>query len=129
MSDTVQFKHEHFTNPLLTHAKKIMRALSHCIKALKGKEATATEQELGDIQQLISAKQAHLNTNKASLPRVQPHQHATEQHNQTAPRVQKDTALRVPVSTATLKPSTADAQPPRCRQPQGKGKATTSKPN
>jgi hypothetical protein len=110
-----------------------MRALSHCIQALKVKEAMAPEHELGDIRQLISATQAHLNTNKASLPRVQPHHHhATEQHNQTAPRVQKDTASRVPTTTATLKPSIADAQPPRCKQPKGKqkgkesSKATTS---
>ena len=49
LSDTVQFKHKHITNPLLTHANKIMRALSHCIHALKGKRATATEQDIGDI--------------------------------------------------------------------------------
>ena len=129
LSDTVQFKYKHITNPFLTHANNIMKSLSHCIQAFKGKKATATEQELGDIRQLISATQAHLNTNKASLPRVQPHQHATEHHNQTAPRVQKDTALRVSVTTATLKPSKANAQPPRCKQLKGKGNATSSSPN
>ena len=43
-----------------------------------------------------------------------------------------DTALRVPETTATLKPSIADAQPPHRRQPKSKqkgkesSKATTS---
>jgi hypothetical protein len=37
------------TNPSLTHANKIMQALSHCIQALKGAEATTAEQELRDI--------------------------------------------------------------------------------
>ena len=84
---------------------------------------------------MISAMQAHLNTNEAALLRVQPHQHSTEKHNQTAPRVQKDTALRVPETTATLKPSIANAQPPRRTQPKGKrkgeesSKATTSNLN
>ena len=82
--------------------------------SVKGKEATTTEQELRDIRQVIDATQAHLNTNKAALPRVQPHQHTTEQHNQTALRVQKDTDSRVPATTATLKPSIANTQPPRC---------------
>ncbi len=130
LSDTVQFKHKHITNPLLTHAKKIMRALSHCIQVLKGKEATTTEQELRDIQQVIDATQAHLDTNKASLPRMQPHQHTMEQQNQTAPRVQKDTALRVPATTAMLKPSIADAQQPRRKQKRKEsGKAMTSNLN
>ena len=97
---------------------------------VKREEATTAEQELRDIHQVIDATQAHLNTNKAALPRVQLHQHTTEQHNQTAPRVQKDTALRVPATTATLKPSISNVQTP-CRKQKGKesGKATTSNQN
>jgi len=130
LSDTVQFKHKNITNPLLTHADKIMRGLSHCIQELKSAEATTTEQELRDIRQLINATQALLNTHEAALPRVQPHWHTSEQYNQTAPRVHTDTASRVPATTATLKPSIADAQPPCRTQPKQKGKesskATTS---
>jgi len=104
-----------------------MQALSHCIQALKGKEATTTEQELRDIRQLINATQAHLNTNEAALPRVLPHWQATEQHNQTVPRVHTDTASRVPETTATLKPSIANAQPPRRTQPKRKEQKRSSK--
>ena len=114
LSDTVQFKHKNITNPLLTHADKIMRALSHCIQALKGAEATTTEQELRDIQQLVDITQAHLKSNKATLPRVQPQRQPTVQHNQAAPRVYTDTVLRVPATTAMLHPSIAEVQPPRC---------------
>ena len=42
--DTVQFNHKNIINSSLTHANKILRALSHCIQALKGAEATTTEQ-------------------------------------------------------------------------------------
>ena len=72
LSDTVQFKHKNITNPSLTHANKIMRALSHCIQELKGAEATTTEQELRDIQQLIDVTQAHLQSNKTALPTWSP---------------------------------------------------------
>jgi hypothetical protein len=97
-----------------------MQALSHCIQALKGTEATTTEQELRDIQQLIDVTQAHLQANKAALLRVQPQRQPTEQHNQAAPRVHTDTVLRVPATTATLQPSIADVQPPRGTQQRGK---------
>ena len=41
---TVQFKHKKITKLSLTHTNKIMRVLLHCIQALKGAEATTTEQ-------------------------------------------------------------------------------------
>ena len=95
-----------------------MRALAHCIQALKGAEATTTEQELRDIQQLIDVTQAHLQANKAALPRVQTQRQPTEQHNQAAPRVHTDTVPRVPdtekiiQATATQPPNIAEVQPP-----------------
>ena len=122
LSDTVQFKHKNITNPLLTHADKIMRALSHCIQALKGMEATTTEKELRDIRQLIDVTQVHLQSNKAALPRVQPQKKPTEHYNQSAPKVHADTVLRVTATTATLQPSIAEVQPPRGTQKRGKQK-------
>jgi hypothetical protein len=59
LSDTVHFKHEHITNPTLTHTDKIMRALSHCAKVLKGKDTTATDQELGNLQRIVEVMQAN----------------------------------------------------------------------
>ena len=90
-----------------------MRALLHCIQALKGAEATTTEQELRDIRQLIDVTQAHLQSNKAAYPKVQTQRQPTEQHNQAALRVHTYTVPRVPAtekviqSTATLPPSIA----------------------
>ena len=127
LSDTVQFIHKNITNPLLTHADKIMRALSHCIQALKGAEATTTEQELRDIRQLIDVTQAHLQANNAALPRVQPQRQPSEQHNQAAPMVHTDTVLRETATTASLQPSIAEVQPPRGTQKRGNQKRYTNK--
>jgi hypothetical protein len=75
LSDTVHFKHKHITNPTLTHVNKIMRVLSHCAQVLKGKESTATDQELGDLQRLVEVMQANLRQQasgtRPALPREQ----------------------------------------------------------
>jgi hypothetical protein len=57
------------------HANKIMRALSHCAQVLKGKEATATDQELRNLLRLVEVKQANLlqqaSGTRPALPREQ----------------------------------------------------------
>ena len=95
--------------------------------SIKGAAATTTEQELRDIQQLIDITQAHLQVNKAALPRVQLQRQPTEQHNQAALRVNMDTVLRVPATTATLQPSIAEVQPPRGTRKKGQPKRYTNK--
>jgi hypothetical protein len=104
LSDTVHFKHKHITNPTLTHANKIMRALSHCAQVLKGKDTTATNQELRNLQRLVVVTQANLlqqaSGNSPALPREQTQmqppttEHLTQQ-TQAAPRVQPNALSRV----------------------------------
>jgi hypothetical protein len=131
--DTVHFKHKHITNLTLTHADKIMRALSHCAQVLKGKDTTAIDQELRDLQRLVDVTQANLlqqaSGNSPALPREQTQmqppttEHLTQQ-TQAAPRVQPNALPRVQPnehntehrttrSTATQQPSTTDVHPPR----------------
>ncbi len=104
LSDTIHFKHKHITNPTLTHAGKIMRALSHCAQILKGKDTTATNQELCNLQRLVEVMQANLlqqaSGNSPALPREQTQmqppttKHLTQQ-TQAAPRVQPNALPRV----------------------------------
>ena len=35
LTDTIQFKHKHITNPTVTHAEKAMKAMAKCVKALQ----------------------------------------------------------------------------------------------
>ena len=36
LTDTIQLRHKHITNPTITQADKLMQAMSDCISALKG---------------------------------------------------------------------------------------------
>jgi hypothetical protein len=130
--DTVHFKHKHITNPTLMHANKIMWALSHCAQVLKGKDTTATNQELGDLQRLVEVTQANLlqlaSGNNPALTREQiqtqpPTMDQLTQQTQAALRVQTNALPRVQPneqhtkhtttrSTATQQPSTTDIHPP-----------------
>ena len=138
--DTVHFKHKHITNPTLTHANKIMQALSHCAQVLKGKDTTATDQELGDLQRLVEVMQANLlqqaSGNSPALTREQtltqpPTTDQLTQQTQAAPRVQPNALLRVQPnkqntkhrttqSTATQQPSTTVVHPPHITKLRGR---------
>jgi hypothetical protein len=128
--DTVHFKHKHITNPTLTHADKIMQALSHCAQVLKGKDTTATNQELCNLQKLVEVTQANLlqqaSSNSPAFPMEQtqpPTMDQLTQQTHAAPRVQPNALLRVQPneqnterrttrSMATQQPSTTDVHPP-----------------
>ncbi len=125
--DTVHFNHKHFTDPTLTHANKIMRALSHCAQVLKGKDTTATDQELRNLQRLVEVTQANLlqqaSSNSPALQTQPPTTEHLTQQTQTAPRVQpnalprvqsneQNTEGRTTQSMATQQPSTTDVHPP-----------------
>ena len=40
LTDTVHLQHKHITNPEISHADKVMAAISECDKAIKGMAAT-----------------------------------------------------------------------------------------
>jgi hypothetical protein len=84
------------------HANKIMRALSHCAQVLKGKDTTATGQELRSLQRLVEVTQANLlqqaSGNSPALPREQtqpPTMDQLTQQTQATPRVQPNALPRV----------------------------------
>jgi hypothetical protein len=57
LSDTVHFKHKNITNPELTHADKIMKAIASLSSILKCKPSIANkhQEEIRELQQLMSS--------------------------------------------------------------------------
>jgi hypothetical protein len=148
LSDTIHFKHKHIANLTLTHANKIMWVLSHCTQVLKGKDTTATDQELRDLQRLVELTQENLlqqaSSNSPALLREQMQtqppttEHLTQQ-TQAALRVQpnalwrvqpneQNTKHRTTRSTATQQPSTTDVHPPRITRRRGRWNNTLMLP-
>jgi hypothetical protein len=51
--------HKRITNPTITHADKVMLALSECVKAIKGLTGQAkTSQKAKDLQRIVDATRA-----------------------------------------------------------------------
>eukprot|EP00956_Cyclotella_meneghiniana_P017716 scaffold29109_cov56-Cyclotella_meneghiniana.AAC.5 len=78
LSDTVQIKHKHITNPTLSHSDKLMNALANCKAALMGKinnESDHSLEELKSIVQQVESKlhnQPEISTTKEpAVPRVE----------------------------------------------------------
>ena len=67
LSNTVHSKHKHITNPSLSHADKIMKAISGLANVLKRKPMVTAqqEQEICNLTRLIEATSIH-----GTLPRV-----------------------------------------------------------
>ena len=57
LSDTVHFKHKNITNPELTHADKVMKAIASLSSILKCKPSIANkhQEEIRELQQLMSS--------------------------------------------------------------------------
>ena len=96
LSNTVQFQHECITNPSITHADKVMRALADCVKAIHGMTGkNRTSPVTLDLQRIVDATQAHI--------QVQPErfEHAAtptdNTRGQQVPRVQVQTTADVPL--------------------------------
>ena len=85
LSDMVHFKHKNITNPLLTHANKIMKAIADLANVLKCKPIVTAkqEQEIRDLQRLM--ENIHMPT---PIPRV-----TEQQDKQALPRVQTEAIL------------------------------------
>ena len=59
--NTEQFQHKRITNPSITHANKVMRALADCIKAIHGMTGKdRTSPATLDLQCIVDATQAHI---------------------------------------------------------------------
>jgi len=107
----VHFKHKNITNPSLSHADKIMKAISDLANVLKRKPLVTAqqEQEIRDLTQLVEATSL-----QGTLPRV-PNQNKTAtvlrvQPKATLPRVPESTPGKITRFTwsTTSSPTTAD---------------------
>ncbi|KAL7480835.1 LOW QUALITY PROTEIN: hypothetical protein ACHAW6_006498, partial [Cyclotella cf. meneghiniana] len=94
-SDTVEFPHKRITNPTISPADKIMKAISSCMEAINGRSDFKTNHDL--LQLHFVLHEAHSNPavlNKLLLCRQQ-QQHTTfprgDNQNPPLPRVQNKT--------------------------------------
>ena len=46
LTDTLQVKHKHITNPTISHGDKIMQAMADCMATLKGATTSSGKNEL-----------------------------------------------------------------------------------
>jgi len=53
LSDTVQFRHKHITNPSLTPTDKLMAAIADCAQALKGLAPSKGTSDIRKLQTLL----------------------------------------------------------------------------
>ena len=65
LSDTVQFRHKHITNPELSPQDKIMQAIATCQAAIKGLSTQPPQEQMQEIKQLMQNINQH-----AAVPRV-----------------------------------------------------------
>ena len=67
LTDTTQFNHKRITNPMITHADKIMQAMADCTAVLKGITSSNGKHKLRDLERLVETKSP-----TATPTRVQP---------------------------------------------------------
>ena len=73
--DTVKFQHKSITNPTMSHADKLMHALSHCSKLLEGVATDENEQAMRDLELLVEATKSAIENGEIKefqqVPRVE----------------------------------------------------------
>jgi len=124
LTDTVQLQHKHITNPTLTHADKLMKALADSIKVLKGKGIT-TSQQMKDLETIIKDTQHQVKSNPQSMnnnahgtistqvPRVedQPARSRMESVPRVNPMVTNSDNIRITRSMSSINSSSNTARP------------------
>ena len=108
LSDTVQIKHKHITNPTLSHSDKIMNALANCKAALMGEINNESDHSLEELRTIVQQAETKLHNQQEpiviqepALPRVDT--------IQQAPRVEPNATPvpRVPIPPTFNNPSTS----------------------
>jgi hypothetical protein len=95
LSNTVQFQHKCIINPSITHANKMMKALDECVKAIQGMTAKArNSQAAQDLQNIIDATQAHVQTNPHQFKETITPDHFCNTHQ--VPRVHAPASIPIP---------------------------------
>ncbi len=78
LTDTIQFKHKHITNPTISPHDKIMNPSANCKEALEGLVKGRVNQQLTELHMIVNNAQAHLqqkqDPNTQQAPRVETQQ-------------------------------------------------------
>ena len=89
LTDTVQFKHKHITNPTVTNADKLMQAMADCVSAIKRHARNNSSQELQELQRAVESKQHEMkNAARVGNPPLQDESPSPPPQTHTLPRVQ-----------------------------------------
>ncbi len=95
LSNTVQFLHKRITNPSITHTDKVMHTLAECIKPIQGMTGKArNSQAAQDLQRIIDAAQAHIQTNPHRFKETSTPDHFC--NTQRVPRVNAPASMPIP---------------------------------
>eukprot|EP00956_Cyclotella_meneghiniana_P024798 scaffold50421_cov81-Cyclotella_meneghiniana.AAC.3 len=70
LTDTIQFKHKHITNPTLSHSDKLMNALANCKAALLGHIDFKADHNLSELNTLVQQVEQKLNSEIPIAPQV-----------------------------------------------------------
>jgi hypothetical protein len=106
LSDTVQFKHKHITNPTLSHSDKLMNALANCKAALMGKINNESDHSLEELRTIVQQVETKMHSQHEKIANQEPSSPRVDTIQQ-APRVEPTPtpAPRVPTAPTHNNPS------------------------
>ena len=90
LTDTIQFKHKHITNPTLTHHDKLMHALAKCKETLEGLTKGQADQQLDELKSIVTNVSNNLQPTETAVPRVE---QSVPRVEQSVPRVDQNVRM------------------------------------
>ena len=116
LSDTVSFQHKSITNPTLSHADKLMNAISHCSKVFEGKSNIDNETALIELERLMTATQTAIDKNelqpiREQVPRVETAPYIEPVRLQENQRITRSIANRLDIEAGAQPTTIAPTQP------------------
>jgi hypothetical protein len=109
LTDTIQFRHKNITNPTISHADKVMKALADCAAVLKGIQHLPPKQQFDELKSIVTNLQTSgFNEHNVATSNTS----SSKQTTQTVPRVPENTAA-VPRVVAQSRTPPPIVQPTR----------------
>jgi hypothetical protein len=87
LSDTIQFKHKHITNPTLSHSDKLMNALANCKAILLGKLDNTSDHSLYELKTIVQQVEHKLQRKQITSMNQEQPRHSVDVE-QPVPRVE-----------------------------------------
>jgi hypothetical protein len=147
LTDTVQFQHKNITNPTVTHADKIMKAIADCAQTIKSMQTEGNDIDMRQlskleeltrkaIDQIPTIAQAFPKIDTAPLPRVPVglrdddtrQTRSTMRHISSFPRVETQAVPRVERSTSMNDHAKIVSKKKRAKARRARIAATTDAP-